>query len=153
MTRRVDAAWLCGAVSIALLVSGCASITGTPAPGGACALVPTMDALIGRTVIERPASYTINGVDRCTWVYAADPARYVGVSLGPVRGHSGAIDSLGPGETVSALGDDARWWPGNHMLSSAVGSRSVQVDLQLDEAESTRALAEQIAREALANLR
>jgi hypothetical protein len=136
-----------------LFVCGCASNTGTPAPSGACALVPNIDTLVGRTAIDRPASYNINDVDHCTWVYEADPSRYVGLSLGAISGHSGAIDSLGPGDAVANLGDDARWWPANHLLSFAVGSRSVQVDLELDEAESTRELAEQIGREAVANLR
>jgi hypothetical protein len=137
---------------IFVICLACGSNTASPTPMGACGLVSNMDALVGKTAIDRPGGYSLNGFDRCTWVYGADPSRYVGVSFGPISGHSGAIDSLGPGEQVSGLGDDARWWAANHLLSVAMGQHSIQVDLQLSEAESNRQLAESIARAALANV-
>jgi hypothetical protein len=146
---------------IGALLAACTS-TSTPLPTalptppatqiGVCALVPNMDALVGKTAVDRPGSFTLNDVDRCIWTYATDPARSVGVSVGALRGHTSAISSLGGGETVAGLGDDARWWAGNHLLSVSRGQRSMQVDLQLEDASVSRELAVAIAQAALQNL-
>jgi hypothetical protein len=139
------------AVVAGLLVLACNS-TPTPTPVGVCALVPDMDALVGKTSLGPPGAFTLNDFDRCLWTYASTPARSVGVSVGAIRGHKGAIDNLGDGEQLTGIGDDARWWAGTHLLSVAVGQRTLQVDLQLDDADVSRDLAVSIAQAALQNL-
>jgi len=138
---------------VALITLACAT-TATPSatPANACALVPNVDQLVERQSISAPAAYTLNEVDHCTWTYGADPARYVGLSVGPLAGHQEAIDSLGPGETVSGLGDDARWWAGNRLLSVAAGQRMVQVNMELEPGDNLRDVAVAIAGAALASL-
>jgi len=140
------------ALVMAAFVVGACSSTPVPTPVGVCALVPNMDDLVGKTAVDNPGGFTLNDVDRCVWSYATNPARSVGVSVGPVRGHGGAIDNLGDGETISGLGEDARWWPANRLLSVAVGDRMLQVDLQLDDADVSKGLAVAIAEVALENL-
>lgn len=83
------------------------------------------------------------------WVVARDPSRYVGLSVGPAANHAATIDALGDGESVDGIGDDARWWQTARTLSVAVGDRSFQVDLQLNDGEATRELAVALARQAL----
>lgn len=111
-----------------------------------------MDELVGQTAVGAPGFFTLNDVDRCIWTFATDPARSVGVSVAPLGAHQGAKDSFGGGEAVAGLGDDARWFPGNHLLSVAAGRRALQVDLQLNDSQNTKDLAVSIAQAALPNL-
>ena len=138
---------------VALMVGACTSTPQpTQTPVVVCALVPNMDELVGKTAVGPPGGFTLNDIDRCIWSYATDPARSIGVSVGPVGGHGGAIDNLGDGEAIPGLGEDARWWAGNRLLSVAVGDRALQVDIQLDEADVSKDLAVSIAESALENL-
>jgi hypothetical protein len=144
-------------VLIALLLAGCATAP-SPTPGqsfgsaGVCSLVPEMDTLVGRPAVGPPGGYTIEEIHRCTWTYQTDPSRYVGLTLGPARGHAGSIDAFGDGERVAGLGDDARWWPALGTLSVAVGDQSFQVNLELESDDVSQSLAVGIASSALANL-
>ncbi len=135
------------------VVAACGSVsTPTASPVAACALIPNMDELVGKAAVGSPGFFTLNDVDRCIWTYATDPARSVGVSVAPLGAHQAAKDSLPSGETVEGLGEEAIWFEGNHLLSVAANQRAVQVDLQLDEEESTRDLAVSIAQAAVSNL-
>jgi hypothetical protein len=142
-------------VLAAMLVAfvACGAPPGSPSPSvasvSACSLVPEMDEAVGRTAVTPPSGFEVAGRNRCTWVYANDPARYVGITTGPRTNHDDAIGAFGPGEAVPGLGDDARWWPNTRTMSVAVGERSFQVDLQLDAAEATRELAVVIATHAV----
>ena len=138
---------------LAVVAFACTSTT-TPTytPVAVCALVPNMDELVGMAAVGPPGFFSLNDVDRCIWSYDTDPARSVGVSVGSLRGHTGAIQNLGQGETAPGLGDDARWYEGNKMLSIAVGQQALQVDLQLEDGDNTKDLALAIAGAALANL-
>jgi len=121
-----------------------------PSAGSVCAIVADMDALVGRTVAVDPSSYTVGASERCLWVYLTDPSRYVALTLGGSASHAATIQSFGEGEVVESLGDEARWWGGTKTLSVLDGERSLQVDLQLDDAADPRALAVSIAQAALA---
>ena len=143
---------LLGAVVAVVAVACASTATPTQAPVAVCALVPNMDALVGQTSVGAPGFFTLNGLDRCIWTYATDPARSVGVSVAPARAHQGAIDNFGQGETIGGVGDDARWFEGNRLLSILAGQKAVHVDLQLDEGDSTKDLAVAIGAAALANL-
>jgi hypothetical protein len=70
--------------------------------------------------------------------------------VGPAANHATTIDALGDGEAVVGLGDDARWWSSARTLSVAVGDRSFQVDLQLDDPEATKEVATALANQAIA---
>jgi hypothetical protein len=94
----------------------------------------------------------LNDVDRCTWTYEADPARYVTLSVTFAQAHSDAIDAFGEGETIEGLGDDARWWSSNRVLSLVDGPNAIQVGLELDEPQVSKELAVSIAQAALQNL-
>jgi hypothetical protein len=144
-------AWLTFLLLTVALLAGCRP-TPAPTPLGVCSLVPNMDQLVGKTSIDRPGGFTLNDVERCLWTYATNPSRSVGVSVAALRGHTGAIEALGDGEIVAGLGDDARWWAGNHLLSLSRGQRSIQVDLELDDADISKELAVSIAQAALQNL-
>ncbi len=136
-----------------LLLAGCGSTAPTPAAAAdACGLVPNMDVIVGRAAIDRPAAFRLNEVDRCVWTYQTDPSRSIGLSLGAVAAHETAIASLGPAEQVAGVGQDARWWPANRLLSVSLGDRAVQVDLQMDDQQAPRELAVSIAQAAIANL-
>ena len=160
MSRRALVAWLLAGAALAM--AGCAPTPSppptSPPPGAtsgplaACALVPGLGTLVGREPIASPNGFSTPTGDRCQWVLARDPSRYVGLTLGPARNHGATIDAFGPGETVEALGDDARWWAANRTLSVVTGERSFQVDLQLDAAEVTLPLAEAIAAAVLSEL-
>jgi hypothetical protein len=155
-----------GFVLAATLVAGvaacgpAASDTPPPSPeataiadaGSVCGLVPDMDGLVGRAAIAPAGGYTVGALTRCTWVFAADPSRSVGVVLGPAQAHADTVAAFGAGEAVEGLGDDARWWPANRALSVETGERSFQVELQLDPPQATRELAEAIAAAVLASL-
>ena len=119
---------------------------------GPCGLIADVAGAVGREPIASPNAYTIGSTERCMWVVARDPSRYIGLSVGPAANHAASIDAMGDGEPVEGLGDDARWWPAARTLSVAMGDRSIQVDLQLDDAEVTRDLAVQLARQALEGL-
>jgi hypothetical protein len=155
MRRRLGAI----APALALALTACATTTPSASPtapasvalpaGGPCALVADVAAAIGRVPIASPNAYAVGGTERCMWVIARDPTRYVGLSVGPAANHAATIDAFGDGEAVEGLGQDARWWPAARTLSVAIGDRSVQVDLQLDDAEATREQAVAVARQAL----
>lgn len=157
MTPSLRAAALAGVA--AALVAACGATTPSLSPtdpasvglpdGGPCSLVTNVAAAVGRPPIASPNAYAVGATERCMWVVARDPSRYVGVSLGPAANHASTIDALGEGGAVAGLGDDARWWPAARTLSVALGDRSLQVDLQLDDAEATREVAEAVARQAL----
>ena len=159
--RRLGGA---AAVTLAagLLAVACATTTPSPPPsatpsagpsaGGPCALVPDIASAVGRPPIASPNTYAVGGTERCMWVVARDPSRYVGLSVGPAANHAATIDAFGEGEVVDGMGDDARWWPAGRTLSVAVGDRSLQVDLRLDDAEATRELAVAVAQQALETL-
>jgi hypothetical protein len=154
------------ALGSALLVAGCGQSVATNPPSppsaaasagsveasNACMLVPDMDALVDKAALAAPAEYRTGPLSRCTWVYGRDPTRSIGVNFGPASGHTDSIASFGQGETIPGLGDDARWWAGNRTLSVSVGSRSFQVDLELDQADVSKDLAIAIARSALQHL-
>ncbi len=108
-----------------------------------------MDALVGRTGAVEPSSYTVGASERCLWVYTTDPSRYVALTLGGSASHAATIESFGEGEVVDSLGDEARWWNTNRTLSVLDGERSLQVDVQLDDAADPKALAVSIAQAAL----
>jgi hypothetical protein len=130
--------------------------SGAPAPlpaGGPCGLIADVAAAVGRVPISSPNPRAVGATQRCLWVVARDPSRFVGLNVGPAANHAASIDALGDGEVVDGLGDDARWWAAARTLSVAVGDRSIQLDLQLDDAEATRDLAEALARQALEGLR
>ena len=117
--------------------------------GSVCALVADMDTLVGRTAAVDPSSYTVGASERCLWVYATDPSRYVALTLGGSASHAATIQSFGEGDVVVGLADEARWWDANKTLSVLDGERSLQVDLQLDDAADPKALAVSIAQAAL----
>ena len=119
------------------------------AAGDPCVLLPDFAAAVGREPVASPDAYAVGPTERCLWVVALDPSRSVGLSIGPATNHGTTIDALGNGESVDGLGDDARWWPAARTLSVAVGDRSIQIDLQLDDAGATRDLAVELARQAL----
>lgn len=145
---------------IVLVLGGCGGPTPSPSAlpsvaaeaNLACALVPEMDALVGRTAVAAPSSYTIGGRERCLWAYASDPSRFVGLTVGDAGGHAATVESFGEGEAVAGLGDDARWWAANQTLSVARGSQSIQLDLQLDDLADPRSLAVSIVQTALEHL-
>ena len=152
-------------VLLALAIIGCGatqpSPSGSPsqpppvaslAAGGTCGLLPEFAAAVGRGPIASPDAYAVGPTERCLWVVALDPSRSIGLSVGPATNHGATIDALGIGESVQGLGDDARWWPSARTLSVAFGDRSIQLDLQLDAAEATRAVAIELARQALEGL-
>jgi hypothetical protein len=153
---------IAGAAVVAAIVAACGLDSPSPSrpapasvvlPGGSpCTLVADVAGAVGRPPIASPNAYAVGATERCMWVVARDPSRYVGLSVGPALNHAATIDALGDGETVDGLGDDARWWPAARTLSVAIGNRSLQVDLQLDDAEATRELAVVLARQALAVL-
>jgi hypothetical protein len=122
-----------------------------PSAGSVCGIVADMDALVGRTAVAAPSSYTVGSSERCLWVYVTDPSRYVGLTLGEPESHAATIQSFGDGKVVDGLGDEARWWDANKTLSVLDGERALQVDLQLDDADP-RALAVSIAQAALGQL-
>jgi hypothetical protein len=123
-----------------------------PSAGSVCGIVADMDALVGRTAVAAPSSYTVGSSERCLWVYVTDPSRYVGLTLGEPASHAATIQSFGDGEVVDGLGDEARWWDANRTLSVLDGERALQVDLQLDDAADPKALAVSIAQAALVEL-
>ena len=145
-------------VLTALLVAfvACGAPPGSPSASvasvAACSLVPDMDEAVGRTAVAPASGFEVGGRNRCTWVYANDPARYVGLTSGARTNHDDAVGAFGPGEVVPGLGDDARWWPNTRTMSVAIGERSVQVDLQLEAGEATRELAVDIATRAVGRL-
>ena len=161
MSRSIARAAVAGvrAAVVAALVAACGATTASVSPsapasigppgGGPCSLVTDLTAAVGRPPIASPNAYAVGATERCMWVVARDPSRYVGVSVGPAINHASTIDAFGEGESVAGLGDDARWWPAARTLSVALGDRSLQVDLQLDEAMVTREVAEAVARQAL----
>lgn len=118
-------------------------------PGSVCDIVADMDAVVGRTAAAAPSRYSVGSSERCLWVYATDPSRYVALTVGEPASHAASIQSFGDGETVDGLGDEARWWQANRTLSILDGDRALQVDLQLDDAADPKALAISIARAAL----
>jgi hypothetical protein len=111
-----------------------------------------MDDLVGKAAVGQPGGFRLNDVDSCIWTYALNPSRSVDVSVAAIAAHQAAINELGDGEQVASVGDDARWWPGNHLLSVALDDRAVQVSLKLDDVDSTKDLAARIAQAAIANL-
>jgi len=111
-----------------------------------------MDDLVGKAAVDRPGGFRLNDVDKCIWTYALDPSRSVELSVASITAHHEAIDELGDGEQLANVGEDARWWAGNHLLSVALDDRAVQVSLNLDEADSTQDLAVRIAQAAIASL-
>lgn len=121
--------------------------------GNVCALVPDMDALVGKKALVAPAQFTVSGVTSCIWVYGNSPSRDVTIDLGSSDNHQGQITALGPGTTIPGLGDDARWWPApeTSILSVLKGSQSFQVKLSLGKTVS-QDLAVAIARSALQRL-
>jgi hypothetical protein len=121
--------------------------------GGPCALIADVAGAVGREPIASPNGYAVGVTQRCLWVIARDPSRFVGLNVGPAANHALTIDALGDGEVVDSMGDDARWWAAARTLSVVAGDRSIQVDLQLDAAEATRDVAEALARQALDGLR
>jgi hypothetical protein len=134
-----------------VIATGCTS-TPTPTPAAACGLVTNMDELVGRTAVGEPGAFTLNDVDRCLWTYANNPSRWVTVSVAAKAKHDEAIGAFGNGEAIPGLGEDARWWATNHLLSVATADAVLQVDLQLDDADATKELAVSIAEAALVNL-
>jgi hypothetical protein len=157
----VVVAWLAG-----LVLGGCgASLPSSSFPAAspaavpsevaavdACGLVPGMDALLARTAVAPPSAVRIAPNERCTWVYGSNPSRDVSLTVGPAANHGATIDAFGDGERVEAGGDDARWWPGNRVLSVASGGRSVQVAIRLEPEAPGRELAVAIAAEAIRRL-
>jgi len=111
-----------------------------------------MDDLVGKAAVDQPGGFTLNDVDTCIWTYALNPSRSVDLSVAAIAAHQAAIDELGDGEQVPSVGDDARWWSGNRLLSVALEEWVVQVSLKLDEVDSTKDLAVRIAQSAIANL-
>ena len=131
-----------------------ASNSTAPLPaGGPCGLISDVAAAVGRAPIASPNPIAIGATQRCLWVVARDPSRFIGLNVGPAANHAATIEAFGDGEVVDGLGDDARWWAAARTLSVAVGNRSIQLDLQLDAAEATRDVAEALARQALEGLR
>jgi hypothetical protein len=130
------------------IVAPAPSIAST-APASVCDIVADMDALVGRTAVAAPSSYTVGSSERCLWVYVTDPSRYVALTVGESSSHADTIASFGEGEVIDSVGQDARWWEANRTLSVVEGDRSLQVDLQLDDAADPKALAVSIARAAL----
>jgi len=121
--------------------------------GGPCGLIPDVAGAVGRAPIASPNPFAVSATQRCIWVVARDPSRFIGLNVGPAANHAATIDAFGDGEAVDGLGDDARWWAAARTLSVAVADRSIQLDLQLDAAEATRDVAEALARQALDGLR
>ena len=152
-----------GPILLAVGIAACGGPTPTPPPesaapsvqpsaGSVCGVVADMDSLVGRTALAAPSSYTVGSSERCLWVYVTDPSRYVALTLGEPSSHAATIESFGEGELVDGVGDEARWWEANTTLSVIVGDRSLQVDLQLDDAADPKALAVSIAQAALERL-
>lgn len=128
------------------------ALTGSTRPVDACQLVPDVVAVVGREPVAAPDGYRIGTNDRCLWVFAQDPSRFIGLTVGPKGNHATTMEALGQGESVDGLGDAAAWWPNARTLSVSTGDRSFQLDLQLDEPEATRELAVAIATKVLAAL-
>ena len=151
--RRVANVGLVALVAVGLITS-CSSTSPPPVPTplGVCGLVPNMDDLVGKAAVDQPGGFTLNDVDTCIWTYALNPSRSVDLSVAAIAAHQAAIDELGDGEQVPSVGDDARWWSGNRLLSVALDDRAVQVSLKLDDVDSTKDLAVRIAQAAIANL-
>jgi hypothetical protein len=153
-------------IAVALVLVACGGVAPSAAPpvspstatlaslsaGDPCGLIPDVAGAVGRAPIASPNTYAVGPTQRCMWIVARDPSRYVGVSLGPAANHGATIDALGDGETVEGLGDDARWWAAARTLSVVVGDQSLQVDLQLDDADATKEVATALAVQALATL-
>lgn len=156
MIRVIIATWVAGLVLVGCgdAVSPSPSASSTPAPAtvDACGLVPDMDGIIGREALAAPSVVTIGQNARCTWVFGSNPSRDVSLTVGPATNHAATIDAFGGGEPIDGAGDDARWWPGNRVLSVAVGGRSVQVGIQLEPEALSRELAIVIAAEAIRRL-
>jgi hypothetical protein len=150
--RFVANAWLVALVGVGLVAVGCSSTSPAPTPMGVCGLVPNMDDLVGKAAVDRPGGFRLNEVDKCIWTYALNPSKSVNVSVASILAHRAAIDELGDGEQLTGLGEDARWWEGNHLLSVALDDQAVQVSLDLDDAESTKDLAVRIAQAAMSNM-
>jgi hypothetical protein len=145
-------------VLMSIMVAACGGPAPTPSmesvrasstPSSVCDLVGDMDTLVGRTVIAAPSSYAVGSSERCLWVYMTDPSRYVALTVGAQASHADTIQSFGEGEVIDGVGDEARWWESNRTLSVVSGERSLQVDLQLDDAADPKALAVSIAQAAL----
>ena len=130
-------------------ISAPAPSSAATAPGSVCAIVADMDVLVGRTAVAAPSSYSVGSSERCLWVYLTDPSRYVALTVGEPSSHADTIANFGEGEIIDGVGEDARWWEANRTLSVIDGDRSLQVDLQLDDAADPRALAVSIAQAAL----
>lgn len=154
--------WRCAAlIVVPLLIASCGSSQPAPtasvastvpaslAAGNPCALVANVAGAVGRAPIASPTAYQVGATQRCTWVVARDPSRYVGLSVGPASNHGATIDAFGAGESVADLGDDARWWAAGRTLSVVLGDRSFQVDLQLDPADVNREAAIDLALQVL----
>ena len=155
-----QARWQTALVVAALFVAGCGATPPSPTASAGtfaasfpaadpCTLIADVAGAVGREPIASPTAYEVGGTRRCTWVVARDPSRYVGLSVGPAANHAATIDAFGIGETVTDLGDDARWWPEARTLSVALGDRSFQLDLQLDAADVSRDAAAELARQVL----
>jgi len=140
-------------VAAVCLATACSSTAPMPAPTflGVCALVPNMDELVGKSAVADPGGFSLNDVDQCIWTYALNPSRSVNLSVASAAAHAAAISELGDGEQLSGVGDNARWWVGNHLLSVVAGDQAVQVSVNLDEAE-TKDLAVRIAQAAISNM-
>jgi hypothetical protein len=146
---------------VAIIAAACGGPVPTTAPPptqsvvalSVCDLVADMDTLVGRTAVAAPGSYSLGASERCLWVYVTDPSRYVALTVGQPSSHADTIQSFGDGEVIEGVGDEARWWAANLTLSVLVDERSLQVDLQLDDAADPKALAVSIAQAALEQLR
>lgn len=123
------------------------------APGSVCDFVVDMDALVGRTAVAVPSSYSVGSSERCLWVYVTDPSRYVALTAGDSSSHADTIQSFGEGEVVDGVGDEARWWDANQTLSVVIGERSLQIDIRLDDAADPKELAVSVAQAAIAQQR
>lgn len=127
--------------------------TAPPKPvADVCALAPDMAGIIGREPVAPPSSYTVGPAERCLWVYGRDPSRFVGVTVGGAATHEVTVATLGAGQAVEGVGDEASWWPNNRTLSVRAGARAFQVDLQLERGEVRPEVAVSIAEQILRRL-
>lgn len=139
----------CGATPPSPTASVASPVAASFSADDPCSLIADVAGAVGREPIASPTAYEVGGTQRCTWVVARDPSRYVGLSVGPAANHGATIDAFGEGEAVTDLGDDARWWAQARTLSVALGDRSFQVGLQLDAGDVTRDAAVGLARQVL----
>jgi len=123
--------------------------SGTGQAGGVCHLVDeaTITALTGRDPVSE-SGFELQGDRTCTWVLHLDPVETITLNVTPAEdfedGRSGSTDRV-------EVGEEAYWILAFNGLVSRQGARTVYVTVDLT-GQDTKAIATEIAREALSRL-